>query len=57
MFAFTSPIVEYVHGVVTPSHPAGDGGPPTKWSFSSAVTTNSVFAGVIPSRVSRSKNA
>jgi hypothetical protein len=30
--------------------------PPAKWSFSSAVTTKSVFSFVIPSRRSRLKN-
>jgi hypothetical protein len=39
-----------------PSQLAGDGGPPTKWSFSSAVTTNSVFAVVILSALRRAKN-
>ena len=44
-----------VHGVVTPSQPAGVGSvarptfAPANWSFSSALITNSVFAGVMPS--------
>ncbi len=56
MFAFTSPRVEYVHGTVTPSQFAGLGLPPVKWSFSSAVTTNSVLDLSIPSLASRVKN-
>jgi hypothetical protein len=39
-----------------PSQPAGDGGPPTKWSFSSAVMMKSVFSLVIPSLARRAKN-
>src|SRR5215831_407360 len=39
-----------------PSQFAGLGGPPTKWSFSSGVTTNSVLSLVMPSLARRAKN-
>ncbi len=51
-----------VHGTVTPSQPAGVGViarpalAPANWSFSSALIRYSVFAGVMPSCCSRSKN-
>ena len=55
-FPSTSPTFEYRHSTRTPLQPAGDGGPPTKWSPSSAVITNSVLAGVIPCAASARKN-
>jgi len=47
-----------VQGVVTPSHPGGTAccTDPAKWSFSSAVMTNSVLSLVIPSAARRAKN-
>jgi hypothetical protein len=51
-----------LHGVVTPLQPAGAGVvarptlAPANWSFSSALITNSVFFGVIPSAARRWKN-
>ena len=44
------------HGVLTPSQPGLTGVPPTKWSPSSVVITNSVLSFVIPSPWSRAKN-
>ena len=43
--------------MVTPSQFEGEGSPPTKWSFSSAVMTKSVFLDVIPSCCSRAKKS
>src|SRR5262245_52080290 len=60
--------VGYVHGTLappvrdTPLHPAGLGSilrptfAPANWSFSSALITNNVLLGVIPSAARRSKN-
>src|SRR6266852_2987261 len=54
--ALISPTRLYVHGVVTPSQPAGVAESPAKWSPSSTVNTNSVLRLLIPSAASRSKN-
>ncbi len=47
---------DHSQGVVTPSHPGLAGSPPTKWSPSSSLNTNSVLSGVMPSDARRSKN-
>src|ERR687887_2629373 len=62
-FALTSPIWFAGHDVDVSRlqkvwlHVPSFETPPAKWSFSSAVTTNSVLCFVIPSFFSRAKNA